>query len=46
MWQQGQALFVGAGGGSGVLGGEPNGKGKVRDRIDEDDDLAAHAVSG
>jgi hypothetical protein len=43
--QQGQALFEGAGGVSGVLGGQAHGKGKVRDRIDEGDDVAAHAVA-
>jgi hypothetical protein len=43
--QQGQALFEGAGGVSGVLGGEPHGEGQVRDRIDEGDEVAAHAVA-
>jgi len=44
--QQGQARIKGAGGVPGVLGGESHGKGKVRDRIDEGDDVAAHAASG
>jgi hypothetical protein len=28
-----------------MFGGQPHGEGKVRDRIDEEDDIAAHAVA-